>query len=107
MKLVLTSACLTFAIGDPSWAMTGAELMQAPRDVGIGYVLGAMEYRGTILNSNDKKQWAIQSCINNAKMTDDTLYAIVIEHIKRNPGEISTPATISVLKTLNEICNVN
>lgn len=84
--------------------MTGAELLQADRDFAVGYISGVVEYRVTVLNSEDATFMQVRNCVMQSKINADTMYKTVTEHIGSHPETLSYPAVGAIIDVLARMC---
>ena len=107
VRLALICAA-TLALTLPARAMTGAELLQADRAFGEGYVLGAVESY-LLTEEKDKelqgRQMKRLACVMQSGAQASVLYQTVAQHIRNNPKALREHALSSVYRTIIEMCD--
>jgi len=88
----------------PSLALTASELIQANRQFGSGYVLGAIEYRVTVVDADNPDFYRIRNCIMSSNAKSGTLLDVVRRYIERHPETLPMPAIGAIIKATNEMC---
>lgn len=102
-KLALSIALLAFPCRNAN-AMTGAEFLQIEKAFGIGYVLGVVDTRISLVFDNDPHFDRLRACIIKAKMTSETIYDLVVRHLQQSPSSLPEPAVAAIINTVNEMC---
>lgn len=102
-KAVVLSMLL---LSTPAAAMTGAEYVQAPKAVAVGYAVGIFDYETVVGSGNEdmKRIMKLRSCFASAKLSNDTFYSTIVAHIQNNPENLANPAVGAVLQVINKIC---
>jgi hypothetical protein len=85
-------------------ALTGAEFKQADRRLASGYVLGALEDRIYVVDTDDPKIETVRNCVFAAGMNTATLYDLTISWLNRNPKDLQWPVVGAIRKAINEMC---
>ncbi|MCX5517775.1 hypothetical protein OSH10_04955 [Kaistia defluvii] len=91
-------------VASPAAGLTGAEFKQADPSFASGYVLGVVEDRVLVVDTDDPRIEAIRACVFGAKINSATLYDLVISWLARNPKDLPLPALGSIYKAVNEMC---
>ncbi|MBY5354338.1 hypothetical protein HFO94_12460 [Rhizobium leguminosarum] len=99
-------ACLAFCLASPSvsFAMSGAELIQANDQFAAGYVLGVTEYRIGVVFKEDAARAHIYECVVESRANSETLLSVTKEYLNRHPEHLSLPAFGVVMNALAEMC---
>lgn len=100
--LLCFAAILTTTL--PAMAFTGAELVQADRRFGEGFVFGAVSSRLEILSVDPARQVEIGNCVSRAKILSGAMLDTVTTFIQSNPDALPQPATYAVLRVLDTMC---
>ncbi|MRG56374.1 hypothetical protein GF108_12375 [Phyllobacterium sp. SYP-B3895] len=102
-KMIVISAML---MASPACAMTGAQFVQAPKAIAVGYAQGVVDYVTTVGSGDQeiKRIMDIRSCFASSKISNDTFYSSIMAHIQNNPENLPNSAVGSVLQVIEKMC---
>lgn len=103
-RRVFSQMALIWCVPGGASAMTGAELLQTPREVGEGYVLGVTELYIGVYRPGDQAYEFVRPCVLNSGANAGSIYDLTLNYLRRNPADLQFPAFGGILKALGEMC---
>lgn len=98
-------AIFVAALSSPAAAFSGAEFLKSERAFASGYAWGALAYRLSVGNEQDRERLgAVAECFRGAGVDSDTFYYAVRAYLEDNLSALTEPAIGAVLRTSLEMC---